>query len=106
MTVVEVGDGHLISYKSPVSAEEARRLGEVLLEVKFLDDTRRSSIYLTKQNDGYHVAIVYNAKALDRANIIVGIPELRTHLRHKVFLDEPLTVDLCDPYLVIFHSVH
>jgi hypothetical protein len=106
MTVVEVGNGHLISYKPPVSGEEARRLGEVLLEVKFLGDNRRSSIYLTKQNDGYHVAIVYNPKALDRSNITAGIPELRTHLSHRVFLDQPLTVDLCDPYLVIFHSVH
>lgn len=96
-TRLEFNKGELY-YKQPVTAAEANKLGNFLVQEKFYDGNPKT-VQLTKNGDTYEFRMVVKP-GMEKNEAYLKLCKLFvSELSQKVFSGAKVKVILCDPYL-------
>jgi hypothetical protein len=95
--VAMFGKGELY-YSEPVTAAEAKAVGELLLQVEFFSNDKATSVFLTHENDAYQLKFVTDTpQALD-PELKAGFRELSRWVAVEALGNQALVFHLCDDH--------
>lgn len=104
-TKLEIGKGELY-YTDNVTAEEAQKTGDFLLELGYLSTEKQTSFQLDRDKDVYKIRMVVKDEflkgdtSLDYSFIAMG-----TLASSRLFGGKTVQVDLCNEYLEVKRSI-
>jgi hypothetical protein len=90
------GEVEEVLYTRGVQEEEARRLGRFLQEHGYFDGQSGKTVQLSRDGDGFTVAIVLRANVWNKAEVVEEMGRLGRALSLEEFAGRPVTVHLCD----------
>ena len=85
-------------YTSAVLKDEAKRLGDFLVEEKFFDG-RHVSVQLTKDGQTMQVRFPVKAGFEKSESYVASVRALGIRMSQIVFTGRPIEIDLCDSQL-------
>jgi hypothetical protein len=101
--LMEINHGDLY-YTSAVSKDDAKRLGDFLVQQKIFDG-RQISMQLTKNGQTMQVRFPVKPGFEKNEAYVASVQALGVQISQQVFQGAPLEVDLCDDSLKTLRSV-
>jgi hypothetical protein len=102
-TLIKFNNGELY-YTAPFSEEDARRLGNFLVQEKVFDGEQKT-VQLTRSDKSYAVRmIVKKGIELDQ-DYVRALRILGAQIAHQVFADAPLEIHMCDDHLATLRVI-
>ncbi len=87
--------GANLHYKSPVTLDEAKMLGEYLEEIEFFDGTSKT-LQLNKNEDVWILKVIIKKGMEEDEEYIDMIRQFSRELSYNVFEEKEVEIHLCD----------
>jgi hypothetical protein len=92
------GRGELY-YTDPVTAEQARAVGDLLHKFGFFTDDRSVSVHLGREQNIYQIRFVINRSGVDDPSVVKDFRVLARAVAEQALGNEPVMLHLCDEEL-------
>ena len=92
-----------VYYTEPVTAADAKAVGDVLLQSGFFGDDAERAVYLGREDGLYQLRFVVDPSRLDDPDVKMGFREIARGIAVEALGGRPIVLHLCDDHLRTLH---